>query len=343
MVGSAIVRRLQAEGYGRILTRSHAELDLIDQRAVGEFFRQERIEAVFLAAARVGGIQANNSRRGEFIYENLMIQCNVVHAAYTAGVKRLLFLGSSCIYPRASPQPMGEEQLLGGYLEPTNEPYAVAKIAGIKLCESYNRQYGTRYRAVMPTNLYGPQDNFDLEHSHVLPALLRKFHLAQLAAAGDWQGVERDEQRFGPIGAEVRDGLRVAAGGRPVVRLWGSGSPRREFLHVDDLAAAAVFVMQLSDERYAAACASPVGSEVSHLNVGCGQDVSVAELAERIRAIVGFAGEVAWDPGRPDGMPRKLLNVSRLNRLGWQPTIGLDAGIRSTYTWYRSAAMEKAF
>ena len=244
MVGSAIVRRLQAEGYSRIITRTHAELDLIDQRAVAEFFRGEKIDAVFMAAARVGGIHANNTYRADFIYENLMVECNVIHAAFKSGVERLLFLGSSCIYPRSCPQPMREEYLLSGYLEPTNEPYAVAKIAGIKLCESYNRQHGTHYRSVMPTNLYGPNDSFDLENSHVLPAMLRKFHLAKLAGQGDWEGIRRDEERFGPIPQDVREAL-------PGVRLWGTGVSRREFLHVDDMAAACVFVMQLSDKQYA--------------------------------------------------------------------------------------------
>jgi GDP-L-fucose synthase len=340
MVGSAIVRRLQTEGYSRILTRTHAELDLTHQRAVGDFFRAEGIDAVFLAAARVGGIHANNTRRADFIYENLMIECNVIHAAFTCGVPRLLFLGSSCIYPRDCPQPMREEYLLSGYLEPTNEPYAVAKIAGIKLCESYNRQHGTRFRAVMPCNLYGPHDSFDLENSHVLPALLRKFYLAQLAAQGDWEGIRCDEQRFGLIPAEVRAGLS-GEGGRPgVVRLWGTGAPRREFLHVEDMAAACLYLMQVPDDLYEEACAGEGASAatfpgpVPHVNIGCGQDTSVRELADRIRDIVGFEGEAAWDPSRPDGTPRKLLDVSRLKRLGWQAKIGLDTGVRSTYQWY---------
>ncbi len=324
MVGSAIVRRLAAQGYERIVGRPHAELNLVDQRAVAEFFRKERIEAVFLAAARVGGIQANNTFRADFIYENLMIECNVIHAAFTSGVERLLFLGSSCIYPRSCPQPMREEHLLSGSLEPTNEPYAIAKIAGIKLCESYNRQHGTRYRSVMPTNLYGPGDTFDLENSHVLPAMMRKFHLAKLAAGRDREAIRRDEERFGAIPADVRAAL-------PGVVLWGSGAPRREFLHVDDMAAACVFVMELADERYAAACAD---GAVSHLNVGCGRDHTIRELAEVVARAVGFEGEVAWDPSRPDGMPRKLLDGTRLTRLGWAPAIDLDEGLRSAYRWY---------
>jgi GDP-L-fucose synthase len=328
MVGSAIVRRLQAEGYRRIIMRTHAELDLIDQRAVAEFFRGEKIDAVFMAAAKVGGIHANSTYRADFIYENLMVECNVIHAAFQSGVPRLLFLGSSCIYPRSCPQPMREEYLLSGYLEPTNEPYAIAKIAGIKLCESYNRQYGTRYRSVMPTNLYGPNDNFDLENSHVLPAMLRKFHLAKLEVQGDGEGIRRDEERFGPIPKEVHEAL-------PGVRLWGTGVARREFLHVDDMAAACVFVMQLPDEQYENACG---GGEVSHLNVGCGQDHTIRELAERVRAAVRFEGDVAWDSSRPDGMPQKRLDVSRLTGLGWSPQIELADGIGHAYEWYRMHA-----
>jgi len=329
MVGSAMVRRLKSEGYERVVTRTHAELDLLDQRSVNDFFRSEKIDAVFLAAARVGGIHANNTYRADFIYENLMIECNVIHAAFRSGVERLLFLGSSCIYPRSCPQPMKEADLLTGSLEPTNEPYAVAKIAGIKLCESYNRQHGTKYRAVMPTNLYGPGDNFDLENSHVLPTMLRKFHLAKLAAASDWEATRRDEERFGAIPPDVRAAL-------PRVVLWGSGSPRREFLHVDDMAAACVFVMQLDDERYAAACAA---GTVSHLNVGCGRDHTIRELSRMIAKAVGFEGEVVWDAGKPDGMPQKLLDVSRLTALGWRQLIGLEIGIGQAYEWYQSRSL----
>jgi len=327
MVGSALVRQLAGRGYDRIVTRTHAELDLLDQRAVEDFFQSEPIDVVLLAAAKVGGIYANNTYRAEFIYENLMVQCNAIHAAFKAGVRRLLFLGSSCIYPRDCPQPMREEYLLSGSLEPTNEPYAVAKIAGIKLCESYNRQYGTDYRSVMPTNLYGPNDNFDLETSHALPAMLRKFHLAKLARVGDPEGIRRDEQRFGPIPGDVRAELRKGAATR--VRLWGTGSARREFLHVDDMAAACLFVMQLPSEAYAAACAP-----CAHINIGCSQDNTIRELAAAVGYAVGIEGEVAWDSSRPDGMPRKLLDVSRLQSLGWRPGIGLAAGIRSTYGWY---------
>jgi GDP-L-fucose synthase len=331
MVGSAIVRKLQAEGYSRILTRTHSELDLIDQRAVADFFRGEKIDAVFMAAARVGGIHANNTYRADFIYENLMVECNVIQAAFKSGVERLLFLGSSCIYPRNCPQPMREEYLLSGYLEPTNEPYAIAKIAGIKLCESYNRQHGTNYRSVMPTNLYGPNDSFDLENSHVLPAMLRKFHLAKLAGQGDSEGIRRDEERFGPIPEQVRESLAN-------VMLWGTGVSRREFLHVDDMAAACVFVMQLSDEQYAHASG---GGAVSHLNVGCGRDNSIRELSEIIRKVVGFEGEITWDSSQPDGMPQKLLDVSRLSGLGWGRQIDLVDGIRRTYDWYQARVLQQ--
>jgi GDP-L-fucose synthase len=330
MVGSAIVRKLRTEGYSCIVTRTHEQLDLVDQRAVTDFFKQEKIDAVFLAAAKVGGIHANNTYRANFIYENLMIECNVIQAAFTSGVKRLLFLGSSCIYPRNCPQPMREEHLLSGYLEPTNEPYAIAKIAGIKLCESYNRQYGTDYRAVMPTNLYGPNDNLDLERSHVLPAMLRKFHLANLAKQGDWEGIQRDEERFGPIPNDVREAL-------PNVRLWGTGMSRREFLHVDDMAAACVFVMQLSDEKYAHACAQ---GDVSHLNVGFGNDITVRELATIIKEVVGFDGKIIWDKSRPDGMPRKLLDISRLSGLGWNFQIDLVEGIQRVFKAYKSNSAE---
>jgi GDP-L-fucose synthase len=332
MVGSALVRRLRGMGYTRILTRTHAELDLTGQAAVHAFFGREGVDAVFLAAARVGGIQANRTRPAEFIHTNLTIQCNVIHAAFQAGVRRLLFLGSSCIYPRDCPQPMREEHLLGGPLEPTNAPYAVAKIAGITLCEAYNRQHGTDYRSVMPTNLYGPHDHFDLEASHVLPAMIRKHHLAKLAQAGDREGIRRDLARFGPIPETIR--AELAKGPHAAVRLWGSGSPRRELLHVDDMAAACVFVMQLDRTNYERACARPDGPPVPHLNVGCGRDGSISELAEMVRTIVGFAGETVWDASMPDGMPVKRLDVSRLTRAGWRPEIGLREGVAATYRWY---------
>jgi len=290
MAGSAIVRCLQAGGYQNILTPTRAELDLTDQAAVSAFIELEKPECIFLAAGKVGGIQANNTYRAEFIYQNLMMEANVIHAAHQAGVNRLLFLGSSCIYPRDCPQPIKEDYLLTGPLEPTNEPYAIAKIAGIKLCESYNRQYGRHYVSVMPTNLYGPNDNYDLANSHVLPALLRKAHEAKLR-------------------------------GEAKLEVWGSGKPRREFLHVDDMADACVFVM----ER---------GIAEGLYNVGMGSDVTIRELAETIMGVVGFVGELAFDSSKPDGTPRKLLDVSRLREIGWQAKIGLRAGIEMTYSAY---------
>lgn len=305
MVGSAIVRRLEAQGFDRLVTRTRAELDLLRQAEVEDFFRDERIDAVYLAAARVGGIHANNTYPADFIYENLMMECNVIHAAHRADVNRLLFLGSSCIYPAQAAQPMREEALLTGALEPTNEPYAVAKIAGIKLCESCNRQFGRDYRSVMPTNLYGPGDNFHPENSHVVPALLRRFHEAKIA--GD------DE-----------------------VVVWGSGTPRRELMHVDDMAAACVFVMELDAGRYRA----DTLPMLSHINVGTGRDCTIGELARTVAAVVGYEGRLSFDASRPDGAPRKLLDVSRLRRMGWQASIGLDEGLRDTYAWFLEHAAE---
>jgi GDP-L-fucose synthase len=306
LVGSALVRRLQRGGYVNLLTPEIDELDLTDQRQVAVFFQREKPEYVFLAAAKVGGIHANNTYPAEFIYLNLAIQSNVIHQAYLNGVNRLLFLGSSCIYPKLAPQPISEDALLTGRLEPTNEPYAIAKIAGIKLCEAYNRQYGTRFVAVMPTNLYGPGDNFHPENSHVLPALIRRFHEAKTA--------------------------QPSPGANPVV-VWGTGKPMREFLYVDDMADGSVFVMELAEEilqehllSYPAPC---------FVNLGTGQDVTIRELAETIKAVVGFAGDLCFDPSKPDGTPRKLLNVSRMTTLGWQARTGLREGIEKTYHWYR--------
>jgi GDP-L-fucose synthase len=364
MVGSAIYRYLQAENFRNIVTRSHHELDLVNQAAVRDFFQNEKITAVILAAARVGGIHANNTYRAEFIFENIMIQTNVIHEAYRSGVERLLFLGSSCIYPKYAKQPMREEQLLTGVLEDTNEPYAVAKIAGIKLCESYNRQYGTHYRSVMPANLYGPNDNFDLEKSHVLPAMIRKFHLAKLARQGDWEKVKKDAALFGPISVEFLDRLKAldptnSPDYQPpsAIGLWGSGRPKREFLHVDDLASACFFLLNLPDGTYDAIRAAapqqqnPLAREefsdsshkhpkdeyrVSHINVGSGKDIRIRELAEIIQKVVGFEGAVNWNISMPDGTPRKLLDTSRLTQLGWQPRIGLQDGIKKTYAWYLS-------
>ncbi len=290
LVGLAIMRRLKAEGYKNLLTHTHAELDLTRQEKVEEFFHKKKPDYVFLAAARVGGIYANNTYPAEFIYSNLTIQTNIIHASYVFKVKKLFFLGSSCIYPKNCPQPMKEEYLLGGPLEPTNEPYAVAKIAGIKMCQAYNRQYGTNFLSVMPTNLYGPNDNFDLKTSHVLPALIRKFHDA---------GTE----------------------GLSEVEIWGTGSPRREFLHVDDLADASLFLMNNYNK-----------SKI--INIGTGRDLTTKELAEMIARIVGFKGRLVFNPIKPDGTPKKLLDVSKLHSFGWKARIGLEQGIAETYKWY---------
>ncbi|MBU4463169.1 MAG: GDP-L-fucose synthase [Proteobacteria bacterium] len=316
LVGSALVRKLKEKGFQNLITRGHAELDLTRQSDVEAFFQEEKPEYVFLAAAKVGGILANNTYPAEFIYTNLAIQTNIIHAAWKTGVKRLLFLGSSCIYPRDCSQPMKEEYLLTGPLEPTNEPYAVAKIAGIKMCQSYNRQYGTNYIAVMPTNLYGPNDNFDLETSHVLPAMIRKFHLAKLAVNGDQEEIKKDQARFGLI---PKDDIMANPA---VVNLWGSGSPCREFLHVDDVADACVFIMLASRTP-------------ALINIGSGREISINELALLIKDIVGFEGNVVFDKTRPDGTLQKLLDVSRLTALGWKPKILLKDGIRATYDSFK--------
>ncbi|MBC7601604.1 MAG: GDP-L-fucose synthase [Ramlibacter sp.] len=307
MVGSAIVRTLRGQGHTNFVVRSHAELDLTRQQAVMDMFDAERPDVVYLAAARVGGIHANNTFPAEFIYSNLMVQANVIHAAYTHGVKRLLFLGSSCIYPKLAPQPMTEDALLTGPLEPTNEPYAVAKIAGIKLCESYNRQYGTDYRSVMPTNLYGPGDNYHPENSHVVPAMLRRFHEAKLANA-------------------------------PLVAVWGTGTPRREFLYVDDMAAASVHVMQLPQDAWKS-CTSPMQAL---LNVGYGSDVSIAELAQTIADVVGYQGKIEFDTTRPDGAPRKLIDSARLHAQGWKPKVDLSRGLALAYADFVSSQSASA-
>jgi len=290
LVGSAILRKLQADGYTNLIYRTSKELDLRDRNQVDKFFEEEKPEYVFLAAAKVGGIVANNEYPANFIRDNLMIQTNVIDAAYRNGVKKLLFLGSTCIYPKFAPQPLKEEYLLTGELEPTNEPYAIAKIAGIKMCQSYNRQYGTKYISVMPTNLYGPNDNFDLHTSHVLPALIRKFHEAKVNNA-------------------------------PYVEVWGTGTPRREFLHSDDLADACVFLMNNYD-----------GNEI--INIGVGKDISIKELAEKIKEVVGYQGEIKFDTTKPDGTPRKLVDVSKINALGWKASISLDEGLQKAYQWF---------
>ncbi|WP_094574487.1 GDP-L-fucose synthase [Kingella denitrificans] len=299
MVGSAIVRALEKAGDAEIITRTRSELDLLDQAAVFRFFNQHAVDEVYLAAAKVGGIWANNTYPAEFIYQNLIIEANIIHGAFQAGVRKLLFLGSSCIYPKLAEQPIAESSLLQGALEPTNEPYAIAKIAGIKLCESYNRQYGTDYRSVMPTNLYGINDNFHPENSHVVPALLRRFHEAKMQDL-------------------------------PSVTVWGSGSPMREFLYVDDMAGACLHVMNLPEEVYG----EHVLPMSSHINVGTGKDCTIRELANTIARAVGYQGDILWDTSKPDGTPRKLLDVSLLERLGWQYSVELDEGIERTYQWF---------
>ena len=295
MVGSAVVRRLEKDGFTNIVTRVSKELDLTEQQAVREFFAQEKPAYVVLAAAKVGGIHANNTYRAQFLYENLMIQNNVIHASHEQGVKKLLFLGSSCIYPKLAPQPLKEESLLTGPLEPTNEPYAITKIAGIKMAESYRRQYGDNYISAMPTNLYGPNDNYDLNNSHVLPALIRKFHTAKVK-------------------------------GEPNVTVWGSGSPRREFLHVDDLADACLFLLKNYNEEL-------------FVNVGTGEDLTIRELAELIKDVVGFEGELVWDSSKPDGTPRKLMDVGRLHAMGWKHKIGLREGITAVYAEFAKSEL----
>jgi len=305
MVGSAIVRNLQAKGYTNIVTRTHAEMDLTDQAAVKAFFEQEKPDQVYLAAAKVGGIHANNTFPAEFIYDNLMVQNNVIHQAFLNGVKKLLFLGSSCIYPKLAPQPMSEDALLTGKLEPTNEPYALAKIAGIKMCESYNRQYGQShgvdYRSVMPTNLYGPGDNYHPENSHVIPALIRRFHEAKVSNA-------------------------------PEVVIWGTGTPKREFLYVDDMAAASVFVMQLDKNTYD----SQTSPMQSHINVGFGSDITIKELAHAVAKATGYQGSISFDATKPDGVPRKWMDSGRLNHLGWAPKVNLEDGLKLAYSEFQS-------
>lgn len=312
LVGSALTRNLQAKGYTNLVTRTHAELDLTDQQAVNQFFETEKPEYVFLAAAKVGGIHANNTYPAEFIRDNLMIQSNVIHAAYQNQVKRLLFLGSSCIYPKLAPQPLKEESLLTGPLEETNRPYALAKIAGIEMCWSYNRQYGTQYLAVMPTNLYGPGDNYHPENSHVIPALIRKFHEAKV------------------IGA-------------PIVSVWGTGTPRREFLFSEDMADACIFLMSLPDNKYEQLLANDESKtkslKVPLINIGIGEDVSIYELAETVKTVIGYNGKIIFDPNKPDGTPRKLMDVEQLELLGWQAVISLKQGIELAYKDFLQRAL----
>jgi len=342
LVGSAIVRKLQAEGFDNLLLRTSSELDLRDQTAVDAFFASEQPEYVFLAAARVGGIYANDVYPADFIRDNLQIQTHVIDAAYRNGVKRLLFLGSSCIYPKHAPQPMPEDCLLTGELEPTNQWYAIAKIAGVKMCQAYQKQYGFDAVAVMPTNLYGPNDSFDLERSHVLPAMMRKFHLAKLAQSDDIEAIVVDEQKYGRIPADILSSLglernnniilRLSPHTAPKVSLWGSGSPYREFLHVDDLAHACLFLMNHDFD----AADSGIAASERLFNVGCGEDITIKNLAALVQNVVGFSGTVVWDDSKPDGTPRKLMDVSRMNGLGWHSSISLQDGIADVYQDYCS-------
>jgi GDP-L-fucose synthase len=347
LVGSAIVRKLKEEGYHNFVFRTIAELDLSSQQATADFFRQEKPEYVFLAAAKVGGIVANNTYRAEFIYDNIQIQNNIIHNSYLNGVKKLLFLGSSCIYPKSAPQPLKEEHLLTSPLEYTNEPYAIAKIAGIKMSESYNLQYGTNFISVMPTNLYGPNDNFDLEKSHVLPALIRKMHLGKALHAGDWTSIRKD------LSKKPVEGVNGLAGEKEIlailqkygisknqngtnVTLWGTGKPKREFLYSDDLAAACVFIMQKIDFPDLVKMSETHDGEIrnTHINIGSGTDQSILDLAELVKKIIGFQGTLVWDSSKPDGTPQKLLDVSKLQKLGWKYTVKLNEGIQRVYSNY---------
>lgn len=325
MVGSAIWKNLETKGYTNLTGRTFAELDLRNQSAVEAFFAAEKPEYVFLAAAKVGGIMANNTYRAEFIYENLMVQNNVIHQAYVNGVKKLLFLGSTCIYPKEAPQPMKEEYLLTGLLEPTNEPYAIAKIAGIKMCEAYNQQYGTNFISVMPTNLYGPNDNFDLQNSHVLPALLRKVHLGRLLEQGDWDALAEDVKDVKDV-KKVLESFGVTSHLSLVtVEIWGSGKPMREFMWSEEMADACTFLMERE---------GTMGS--AFVNIGTGKEISIKDLAYLIKDIVGFQGDLVFNTSKPDGMMRKVTDVTRLHSLGWHHRVDLEEGIRRYYAWYLS-------
>ncbi|GGG42536.1 GDP-L-fucose synthase [Croceivirga lutea] len=347
LVGSALVKALQQKGYTNIIYRTHAELDLTDKIAVESFFKAEKPDYVFLAAAKVGGIVANNTYRAEFIYDNLMIQNNVVHQSYQHGVKKLLFLGSTCIYPKACPQPMKEEYLLTDVLEYTNEPYAIAKIAGIKLCESYNLQYGTNYISVMPTNLYGPNDNFDLEKSHVLPALIRKIHLGKALMEKDWRTIDKDLDKLPIEGVNAKHsehekvailnkyGIIQDASGKVNVEIWGSGKPMREFLWSEDMADACVFIMENRDfkDTYPS---DKQEIRNTHINIGTGIDISIKELALLIQKQIGFKGSFVFNTNKPDGTMKKLTDVTKLNALGWKHKVNLEDGIDFIYKWYCS-------
>jgi GDP-L-fucose synthase len=357
MVGSAIARNLTGKGYTRFVFTPFPEFDLTNQQTVADFFEKEKPDYVFLAAAKVGGILSNNKYRAQFIYENLMIENNIIHQSYVHGVKKLLFLGSSCIYPGNCPQPIKEEYLLTGELEYTNEPYAIAKIAGIKLCESYNIQYGTDFVSVMPTNLYGPNDNYNLETSHVLPALIRKMHLGKCLENNDWDGIRKDFTKYPVEGVDgtaseceisrklIKYGIEFSKGGvhgtknHVTIHLWGSGNPYREFLYVDDLAEACVYVMNnvsFEDLKNINAQPSGTGIKNTHINIGTGKDLTIRDLAGLIRDIAGFQGQFNWDSSKPDGTYRKLLDVSKINALGWKEKVSLREGIKVIYEKYSS-------
>jgi len=348
LVGSAIVRQLESRGFTNLLMRTHKELDLTNQAQVQSFFQQEKPDYVILAAAKVGGIHANNTYPADFIYQNMMIEANVIDSAYECRVKRLLFLGSTCIYPKAVKQPMREDALLTGVLEPTNEPYALAKIAGIKLCESYSRQYGIDFRSVMPTNLYGEGDNYNLENSHVIPAVMRKLHIAKCLENKDWQALKKDLKK-NPIKGLTenstqnqilnileKQGIHSTFNTKNPklksvrVELWGTGNAMREFLYVDDMAQASLFILGLDKDKYK----NNTQEMVSHINIGTGVDVSIREVSEVIKRIVGYKGGIQFDTTKPDGPPRKLTDVSRLAGMGWQYSVGLEEGIQATYKWY---------
>ena len=351
MVGSAIVRKLREKGLINTITRSSSELDLTNQQNVHNFLQEEKPDYVVIAAAKVGGIHANNSYPAEFIYQNLMIEANLIHGSYLAGVDKLLFLGSSCIYPKQAQQPIKEEYLLSGYLESTNEPYAVAKIAGIKLCESYNRQYSTDYRSIMPTNLYGPNDNFHLENSHVIPAIVRKIHLAKCVEQGDWQAIKADIEKYPIKGIDNNSsrneilmtlmtyGIQFKIQNLTFntsnlnlvqVSLWGSGKPMREFLHVDDMADASIHIMGL-DKKILEESIKPM---LSHINIGTGVDITIKDVAQTVKEVVGFYGEIVFNAKMPDGIKRKLLDVTTIKRLGWKHKVELKDGLTEIYKWY---------
>jgi len=347
MVGSAIVRKLREKGLINTITRSSSELDLTNQQNVHNFLQEEKPDYVVIAAAKVGGIYANDSYPAEFIYQNLMIEANLIHSSYLAGVNKLLFLGSSCIYPKETQQPIKEDYLLSGHLESTNEPYAVAKIAGIKLCESYNRQYSTDYRSIMPTNLYGPNDNFHLENSHVIPAIIRKIHLAKCIEKGDWQAIKDDISKYPIKNLDshsnqeqiltelAKQGVHSTFNTKnstlsASVNLWGSGKPMREFLHVDDMADASIHIMDIDKKLLE----SEVDPMLSHINIGTGKDITIKDVALIVKDIVGFCGEIIFNTKMPDGTKRKLLDISKLKRLGWKPEIPLIDGLKETYEWF---------